>query len=57
MRKCMWLSIWHIQVIIQIMHMHGAIAETSPWCDMEISYDFVDPEPALNAAALAPLRV
>jgi hypothetical protein len=46
-----------IEVVIEIMYVHVAIAEASPWCDMEVANDFVDSKASLYPTPLPPLRV
>ena len=46
-----------IEVVIQIMDVHIAIAKTSSRCDMEITDDLVHAKCSLNSASLLPLRV
>ena len=57
MRKRMRHPVRRVQVIIQIVHVHGAVAETAAGRDVEIANDFVDAEAAFDAAALAALGV
>lgn len=57
MRKSMWVPIWRIQIVIQIMHMHRSIAETPSWRNVEVSNDLVDAKSAFDSAALATLGV
>lgn len=46
-----------IEVVVEIMYMHVAIAETSAWCNMKVANDFVHPKPAFYSAALFPLLI
>ncbi len=51
------LPLRHIEVIIQIVHVHLPVAETAPRRDVEVTNHLVHAEAALDAAALAALRV
>lgn len=50
-------SIWNIQIIIQVMHMHLTIAETSSRCDVKVANHLVHTEAAFYAASLPSLLV
>ena len=52
-----WLALWHIKVVLQIVHVHLPIAKTPPGGNVEVSYYFVDPEAPFNATPLVPLRI
>lgn len=46
-----------IEVVIQVVYVHGAVAETAPGCDMKVADHLIDPEAALDAAPLLALLV
>jgi hypothetical protein len=46
-----------IEVVIEIMYVHVAIAETPPWRDMEVANDLVDSKAPLYPTPLSPLRI
>ena len=46
-----------LEIVFQIVDMHVAIAEGLPRREVEVSYNFVDADPALDAAAFLPLCV
>jgi len=46
-----------IKVIVQIVYVHIAIAETSPRCDMEVTHHLVHPDISLNTASFISLSV
>ena len=51
------LALGRVEIIIQIMDMHGSIAEAATGGDVEIPHHLVDSKPAFNATPLVPLRV
>ena len=51
------LALWYVEIVLQIMHVHLPIAETSPGGNVKVSYDFIDPEAPFNAASLVSLRI
>ena len=46
-----------IKKVVEIMHVHVAVAETSSRCNMEISNDLIDADPAFDPATLLSLRI
>lgn len=46
-----------IEVVIEIVDVHIAIAETASRGDVEVAYDLVDSDSSLNAASFLSLRV
>jgi branched-subunit amino acid transport protein len=46
-----------IKVVIEIMYVHVAIAETPARCDMEVANDLVDSKASLYPTPLSPLRI
>lgn len=51
------LAFGRVEVVVQIMHVHCAVAETATWRQVEIPYDFVHPESAFDSTPLLALRV
>ena len=46
-----------VEVVVQVVNVHVAVAEAAAGRDVEIAHDFVDAEVAFDAAALLALRV
>jgi len=57
MRECVAMLNRALEVIVQIVDMHVAVAEAPTWRDMEITDNFVDPESALYPASFFTLRI
>ena len=57
MRKGMAALNGALEVIVQIVHMHLSITETSTGRDVKIPNDFVHPEASLDPATLLSLLV
>lgn len=57
MRKDMAAFDRGIEVIVQIVDVHVAIAETPSWRNVEVSNDLIDSEPAFYAASLLSLSI
>lgn len=45
------------EVVVEVVHVHVAIAEALARREVEVAHDLIDADAALDAAALAPLRV
>lgn len=54
-----WMSTrnWGIEVVLEIVNVHVAIAETASWGNVEVSNDLVHAESSLNSAAFFSLRI
>lgn len=49
-------SLIRVQIVIQVVYMHHAIAETASGSNVEVSNDFVDAETTLYPTSLISLR-
>ena len=56
-REGVHLRYGHVPVVLEIVHVHVAIAEAAARRKVEVADDLVDSQVALNAAALAPLFI
>jgi hypothetical protein len=54
-----YMSSWNrgVEVIVQIVYVHVAVAETPSRCNMEVAYDLVYANTPLNTASFISLRV
>lgn len=57
MRKCVSVFVWVLEIVVQIMDVHVAIAETPTRSNVEVADNFVDTESTLNPATFLALRV
>ena len=48
---------WGIEIVVQIMNVHVAIAETASWGNVEVAHDLVDSDSSLNTASFLSLSV
>lgn len=46
-----------VKVVVQVVHVHVAVAEAAARCDVEVAHDLVDADHAFDPAALVALLV